>query len=112
MSAYHLVSCVGQKQSQAAKAQDLYVSEWFKKARAFVEARSSPWFIRSAEHGLVDPKQVSAPYQKTLNEMGVRDRRAWAEKVIAQMEEELPQCEEIVILAGARYRQLLVDYLR
>ncbi len=53
-----------------------------------------------------------APYEKTLNRMGVEARRAWAGRVIAQMEAELPQCEEIVILAGARYREFLMDYLR
>jgi hypothetical protein len=112
MSAIHLVSCVGQKQSKAVKAQDLYISEWFKKARMFVESRSTPWFILSAEHGLVDPRQVIAPYEKTLNVMGVREREAWARKVMAQMEERLPQCDEIVVLAGARYREFLLDYLR
>jgi hypothetical protein len=111
MSACHLVSCVGQKQSKPVKAQDLYISEWFKKARAFVAARGSPWFILSAEHGLVDPTQVIAPYEKTLNQMGVREREAWASRVIDQMDKRLPECDEIVVLAGARYREFLMEYL-
>ena len=111
MCAIHLISCVGQKQSKAAKAQDLYVSEWFRKARTYVEGRAAPWFILSAEHGLVDPQQIIAPYDKTLNHMGVREREAWSRKVVAQMETQMPNCDEIVVLAGARYREFLMDYL-
>jgi hypothetical protein len=28
------------------------------------------------------------------------------------MESELPQCEEIIVFAGARYREFLIDYLK
>ncbi len=37
MSRIYLVSCVGQKLDHPAPAEDLYVSDWFKKARAYVE---------------------------------------------------------------------------
>lgn len=53
-----------------------------------------------------------APYEKTLNRMGVEARRSWASRVIAQMEVEFPECEEIIVFAGARYREFLMDYLR
>jgi hypothetical protein len=83
----------------------------FIKARAYVERSSSPWFILSAEHGLLDPEAVVAPYEKTLNDLGVRERREWARKVIGEMDRRLPRCEEIVVFAGARYREFLTDYL-
>lgn len=44
--------------------------------------------------------------------MGVKERREWARRVIEQMRTKLPDCERIVILAGARYREFLMDYLR
>lgn len=81
------------------------------KARAYVERASSPWFILSAEYGLLDPSAVVAPYEKTLNNMGIRERREWAQKVIDQLKKRLPDCEEIVVLAGARYREFLMTYL-
>jgi hypothetical protein len=90
----------------------LYLSDWFVKARRYVESAKAPWFILSAEFGLVRPDTVIAPYEKTLNTMGVAERRAWAQRVIEQMKAELPHCEELVILAGARYRENLMDYLR
>jgi hypothetical protein len=108
----YLVSCVGQKARAPTRAADLYTSAWFQKARNYVEAVGAPWFILSAEHGLVGPETVIAPYEKTLNHMGVEARREWAGRVIGQMESQLPQCEEIIVFAGARYREFLMDYLR
>jgi len=111
-NACYLVSCVGQKLESAAKAKDLYVSDWFTKARRYVERACSPWFILSAEYGLVDPESTISPYEKTLNTMGIAARREWAKRVVAQMKLELPSCYEIVVFAGARYREFLMDYLK
>lgn len=60
----------------------------------------------------MDPESIIAPYEKTLNHMGVRERRAWAAKVVSQMNNFLPQTDSIVVLAGARYREFLMGYLR
>ena len=50
----YLISCVSKKRSTPAQARDLsYISDWFLKARDYVESTRSPWFIFSAEHGLV-----------------------------------------------------------
>jgi hypothetical protein len=46
----YLVSCVRKKLSGLASAKDLYVSEWFRRARRYVEAKGGPWFILSAKH--------------------------------------------------------------
>lgn len=107
-----LVSCVGQKATAARPAKDLYVSDWFLKARYYVEQFNSPWFILSAEFGLVHPDKVIAPYERTLNHMRVAERRAWADRVISQMKVALPRTEEIILLAGMRYREFLMDYLQ
>jgi hypothetical protein len=40
------------------------------------------------------------------------DREAWADRVMAQMEVSVPAVERIVVLAGVRYREFLMDYLR
>ncbi len=101
------VSCVSRKRSAPAPAMDLYVSDWFLKARAYVESTGAPWFILSAKYGLVDPNQVIAPYELTLNTMRVEDRRRWAEKVFDQLAEQTQRPEHILMLAGARYREFL-----
>jgi hypothetical protein len=91
----------------------LYQSEdWFTKARSYVEGFGSDWFILSAKHGLVRPDDVIAPYDQTLNSMGITERRDWTRLVEWQMDEHMPDAGRIVVLAGQRYREFLMDYLR
>lgn len=61
---------------------------------------------------MVRPGEMLSPYERTLNTMGVAERRAWAIKVKAQMAATLPAADKIVVLAGQRYREFLMDYLR
>jgi hypothetical protein len=107
----YLVSCVSQKQDQASAARDLYVSDWFRKARQYAEASGCPWFILSAKYGLVAPDQVVAPYELTLNIMAVAERRAWAKRVDRQLAEAVPELAAVVFLAGERYREFLAEHL-
>ncbi len=107
-----LISCASRKKTTPAAARDLYVSELFRRARVYVEATGCRWFILSAKHGLVDPDEVIAPYEETLNTMRVAERRRWAEKVQLQMDERLPAAERIVVFAGKRYREFLLPYLQ
>jgi hypothetical protein len=108
----YLVSCVSGKLEHAAPARELYTSQWFGLTRRFVEHSGSPWFILSAGHGLVDPDDVIAPYERTLNAMAIDARRDWARRVTEQMDAVLPAAEHCVVLAGERYREFLMDYLR
>jgi hypothetical protein len=108
----YLISCVSKKRCTAAQARDFYISDWFLKARACVEGIGSPWFILSAEHGLVPPDRILCPYERTLNAMSKPERREWAARVTTQMDSSLPAADRIVVLAGLRYREFLMDYLR
>ncbi len=66
MKTIHLVSCVSLKRPIPSPARDLYISTWFLKARAYVEATRTPRFILSAEHGLLSPDEVITPYDRTV----------------------------------------------
>ena len=112
MKTVYLVSCVKGKQTSAAAAKDLYTSDWFRKVRAYIEPTGMPWFILSAEYGFLHPDQRTDHYEKTLNKMRSWERKQWAEKVIHQMEQELPKAEQIVVFAGEKYREHLMSYLR
>ncbi|MHA6897038.1 DUF6884 domain-containing protein [Ralstonia pseudosolanacearum] len=92
-------------QRYATQAKDLYLSEWFVRARAYVEHRGHPWFILSAKFGLVAPEQTIEPYEQTLNDMPVAERGAWARSVQVQMESSLPARFCCVVLAGHRMRE-------
>jgi hypothetical protein len=110
-SSVFLVSCASRKADRPMRARELYRSALFTKTRGYVEVTGCPWFILSAEHGLVHPDSIIAPYDTTLNMMGVAARRAWANRVIEQMRMHLPAAERIVVFAGLRYREFLMVYL-
>ena len=111
MSTLHLVQCVGKKADAPCAAKDLYVSPWFKKARRYVEKQGGPWFILSAQHGLVAPDQVVEPYNRTLSQMTAGTRKLWAEKTAAELASELRarNPKRLVVLAGELYREFLAE---
>jgi len=103
----HLVACVGQKLPHPARAGHLYQSDWFRKARAYVTIQGGRWFILSALHGLVAPSRVIEPYNVTLADLGAAERRAWGERVSAQLAGRIGPRTPVVILAGRLYRDPL-----
>ena len=117
MTIINLVACVKEKLDHAAPARDLYVSPWFKKARAYCEQQDARWMILSAKHGLVHPSQVIEPYDEALHNMIAPNRKLWAAKVLhALLLDErgsIPVDDiDFVILAGRLYRDYLVPELR
>jgi hypothetical protein len=106
-----LVSCVKSKQPSPAPAKDLYTSALFRGMRGFAEANADAWYVLSAEHGLLDPDHVTAPYERTLNKMVKAAREECAERVRGQLAAVLPPRAEVIVLAGERYREGLVSFL-
>jgi hypothetical protein len=80
-----LVACCKTKLDQRARAEDLYRSPLFRKARAYCLAHYPRWFILSAKYGLVDPGQVIAPYDCTLLKQGRKARAEWGQLVCSQL---------------------------
>lgn len=108
----YLVSCVKTKRKGKYQAQDLYSGNWFTKAKAYVESKNCPWFILSAKFGLLKPTKVIEPYEKTLLKMSVKERKQWAKKVKKQLKSKVsPKTRRVVVLAGSKYREFLMDYL-
>lgn len=109
-----LIGCVKQKASAPRAARDLYVSALFEGRRAYVERSCSEWWILSALHGLVHPKQMLEPYDVTLKNAGREDRRKWSRSVLAAFDERaaLRPGDVVEIHAGSEYRNWgLVDGL-
>lgn len=107
-----LVSCVKGKVPFASPAKDLYISNLFSGMRSYASNNSDVWYILSAEHGLLKPDEIISPYEKTLNKMSKENRLLWAKKVQQQLIELLPPHSSIVILAGERYREGIVEFLK
>ena len=80
-----LVTCVKTKRATPSAARDLYVSSLFAKQRAYAESVGKPWFILSAEHGLVAPDEWLAPYERYLPDTPSDYRKAWGSWVVARL---------------------------
>lgn len=112
MPTTYLVSCVSKKLERPTEAQDLYISAWFKKAKAYVEQAGSAWYILSAKHGLLDPTEVISPYDKTLRSLPKGERREWARGVLQSLENKLSRGDTVIFLAGITYREFLTEPLQ
>ena len=111
MQSVFLVSCVGKKREGEMAASDLYCSPWFLKAKKYVERRVPLWFVLSAKYGLVRSDENTSSYDLTLMEMGVRERRAWAQHVLSKLEPCVNNGTKVTFLAGKLYREHLIPTL-
>lgn len=107
-----LVSCVKSKSDRPKPAKELYTSTLFRKSSKYARMVGDQWFILSAKYGLLSPEEKISPYEKTLNNMRVADRRKWAKGVLKQLKNIVHPGDEIVILAGVKYREHLIQPLQ
>jgi cytoplasmic iron level regulating protein YaaA (DUF328/UPF0246 family) len=107
-----LVSCTKAKRSAPSEARDLYISPLFRGMRSYAERNAERWYILSAEHGVLEPNQIVAPYERTLNTMSKAERLIWWQRVEKRLEVLVSHDAEVIVLAGERYRELLVPFLK
>ena len=107
-----MVACVKAKRDEPSPASRLYESTWFRKARAYAETKADTWRILSAKHGVLDPREVIAPYDTSLHDFPASKRREWADGVVKSLDRLLDSGDEVIILAGRRYREYLTGPLR
>lgn len=81
-----LITCVKTKRRKPCAAEDLYVSPLFLKQPAYAEESGVPWFILSAEHGLVLPDEWLSPYERYLPDTAAAFRSAWGLWVAARLQ--------------------------
>jgi len=111
-SSVYLIACVSQKLDHRAAAADLYRSDWFRKARTYVEEMGERWYVLSAVHGLVEPTKHLAPYDATLRDLTAAERRQWGERTVRQLRRAIGprHAGPIVFLAGRLYREPLLAF--
>lgn len=93
-----LVGCGKAKVKGSAEARNLYTSTYFGLKRAYAEAVGDEWYVLSAKEHVVDPREVIACYDKTMDEV---DPATWGKQVL----DELPDLSnaEVIVLAGPDY---------
>ena len=104
-----LVGCVKGKRQTPTPAADLYTSDLFKKRRDHVARRGLNWFVLSAQHGLVTPDEILAPYDMALKDQSATYQREWGRRVTTQLSALLGSLAGMTfeIHAGAPYVEAL-----
>ena len=115
MTEIGLVSCTKQKREEPSTPGELYTpSAYFRKMRAYCEENHNRWYVLSAKYGLLDPEgEPIEPYNETLRDATIEEKRKWAEEVIQQLREQESLDEEttFVIHAGRDYYGELLPLL-
>lgn len=116
MSTIVLVSCSSGKENKPMPAGQLYNSDLFKKQLEYAKklTNDNNIYIISAKHHLVPLNKTISPYNLTLKEMPAKDREAWAEVVLKQLQEKGYNLDKdkFIILAGNAYRQYLEPHMK
>lgn len=111
MALIGLISCVSTKRRTASPASELYISPLFLKAKHYAQDRLDKYFILSAKYGLLRPKDKIEPYDLTLNSMSKSEREKWADEVFNKLIKVTSKSDQIVFLAGEKYREILQSKL-
>jgi len=101
-----LVSCSKSKIDHRAPASELYSrSALFRGASSCVKRSCDRWYILSAKHHLVSPEEELDPYNQTLIDASITERRRWSQQVLSELEEKLGDLRGITfeVHAGASY---------
>ncbi len=100
-----LVGCVKGKHAARSAAKDLYSSPLWRCRRAYAESLGRPWYILSAQHGLLDPDKHIDPYDLALRDLAAEARWTWSARVLEELKSRIPSLRDklIEIHAGATY---------
>lgn len=109
-----LLGCVKSKDTRPRPARDLYTSELFRRRRLYAEASGRPWWIVSAEYGLVAPDEVIEPYDTMIARRPLHERHQIASQVADRLERELGglRGRQLELHAGDEYCQAICPTLR
>lgn len=106
-----LVACVATKADKPSPAEELYVSDLFKKNLAYAKKLTNDdnIYILSAKHHLLPLRKKIAPYDKTLKDFDADAKKDWSEKVLKQLQSKGYNLDkdQFVFLAGNEYRKYL-----
>ena len=102
-----LVGCSASKLKHAAPARELYTSALFRAAYAYAEKACDAVLIVSAFYGVVAPKAIIRPYDRSLRKYNKGERENWGVRTVGQLLPSFALPPLLVILAGKLYADAL-----
>jgi len=108
-----LISCCKQKKSIPSPAKDIYISTLFKYSFRYANTlHPDKILILSAKHGLLELEEIIEPYNKTLNDFTLIERKKWSNSIIVDLKKIADlDFDHFTILAGNRYCQFILPHL-
>lgn len=109
-----LISCTNSKADHPCAAHVMYSkSPRFRLAYEFAKMAADKVFILSAKHGLLTEHSMIEPYNETLSNKSLNERKQWSENVIGKLEREADLNNDyFTILAGETYYEQLLPKLK
>ena len=107
------LSCTKEKMDKKCKAIDMYSkSDLFSKCYEYAKSLNpDKIYILSAIHHLLSPDDIISPYNETLKDFSVDDRKEWTEIVLNQLKKEhINFNEKVYFLCGEDYIEFLKDH--
>lgn len=113
MTVWALVPCSADKFDGPRPAIELYAkSALFRGARDEANRQKQQILILSALHHVLRSETVINRYNKTLNDMPIAERKAWATAVTQELAAILHPGDSVVSYLGAKYAEFVVPWLR
>ena len=110
--------CEMEEEDPEVKAQNLYISDFFKKKKKWAETFGRRWGILSAAYGYLAPNDRIETYDLSMKELSRDERNKWAAAVAARIlfhsrsvRQLVRPGDTIYILAGTLYRNPLSSIL-
>lgn len=105
-----LIGCVKKKRDHRSRAEDLYISPFFRKNLSYAKSlKPDSIFILSAKYGLVALDQEIDTYDLTLKNFKKDDLFKWSSNIIQQLQQVSNiKMDKFIFLAGDKYRKYLI----
>lgn len=108
-----LISCVKTKRNRPCKAKDMYISPLFKESYEYASKRCDKIYILSARYGLLEDDRMISPYQETLNDKTIHERKIWSIGVLKSLS---LRCDlskdQFLLLGGANYMRYIKQKIK
>jgi len=109
-----LIGCVKKKRGFRTKAENLYISPFFKKNLAYaISLNPDVIYILSAKYGLVTLDQEIDTYDLTLKNFNKDELIKWSIDTAQQLQQVTDlDNDRFIFLAGDKYRRYLIPRLK
>ena len=109
-----LLMCGKNKLPHKAKAKDLYTSPRFQKSIQYAKTITdySCIYVLSAKHGILELEKEIEPYDKSVYEMTIQEKKIWADMVIKSLNKVSDiKADKYIFLTDDDYSEFLLPFL-